>query len=189
MAFTTRDKIVELGRDFVQQMGYHAFKYQLIARELNIRNAAIHHYFPAKEDLGVAIIEKDREDFLTMTRIIKDSPALEKAFSLLLLYQNYQSQGKNLCVIGACISAYSELPEKMTIAAKNYQDTMYNWLTAVFKEGLGNGEFHFTQSPEDLAALWMAALPGALQGWQAMGKPYFDNVLNQLTGTLQETLQ
>ncbi len=184
-ASTTRDKIVELGRDFVQRLGYHAFKYQLIASELNIKNAAIHHYFPAKEDLGVAVIEKDLADFQLMTRSVKGNPAFEKVHSLLLIYHNYLDEGKNLCIIGACISAFTELPEKMATAAKNYQDAIYNWLIITLKQGLANGEFHFTDDPEDVAALWMAALPGALQASKARGKTYFYQVLNQLSGTLK----
>jgi TetR/AcrR family transcriptional repressor of nem operon len=182
-AFTTRDKIIELGRNFVQRLGYHAFKYQLIAKELNIKNAAIHHYFPAKEDLGTAIIEKDLGDFQTMTRT-SGSTAFEKAISIIYVYQTYYNEGKNLCIIGACISAYSELPEKMATAAKKYQDTIYNWLVNTFKEGLANGEFHFTDTPENLAALWLATLPGAIQAAQTRGKGYFDQVLDQLIGTL-----
>lgn len=183
-ASTTRDKIVELGRDFVQKLGYHAFKYQLIAKELNIKNAAIHHYFPAKEDLGAAIIEKDLADFQFMTRSVKGNPAFEKVQALLSIYRNYQQDGKNLCVIGVCTSAFVELPEKMATAAKNYQETIYNWLIVTLKQGLADGEFHFTDDPEDVAALWMAALPGALQASQTRGKTYFDQVLNQLRGAL-----
>ena len=188
-SLTTRDKIIELGRDFVQKLGYHAFKYQLIASELNIKNAAIHHYFPTKEDLGTAIIEKDLADFQWLVHSVADLPAFERVQALIGVYHNYLQEGKNLCVIGACISAYTEMPEKMTIASKHYQDTIYNWLVTNFKQGLANGEFHFTGTPEDLAALWLATLPGALQASKARGKTYFDQVMSQLTGTLQVAAQ
>ena len=188
-SLTTRDKIIELGRDFVQKLGYHAFKYQLIAKELNIKNAAIHHYFPAKEDLGVAIIEKDLADFQRMARSVAEKPAFERVNAIIDGYRTYQQEGKNLCVIGVCISAYAEMPEKMAIASKNYQDTIYNWLVANFKQGIDSGEFHFTDTPEDLAALWLATLPGALQASKARGKGYFDQVMSQLSGSLQVAAQ
>ena len=57
-ASTTKDRIVELSRNAIQSLGYHSFNYRQIADELKIKNAAIHHYFPAKEDLGVAVVEK-----------------------------------------------------------------------------------------------------------------------------------
>jgi len=181
---TTREKIVELGRDFVQHLGYHAFRYQLIAKKLDIKNAAVHHYFPSKEHLGVAIIEKDLADFQTLVQMTQRSPAREKAEALIGAYSSYYKAGKNLCVIGACVSAFAEVPEKMSIAAKHYLDVIYQWLVNVFTEGLANGEFHFTESPENMAALWMAALPGALQGAKARGGHYFEQVLEQLRKSL-----
>jgi TetR/AcrR family transcriptional regulator, transcriptional repressor for nem operon len=188
-SLTTRDKIVELGRDFVQKLGYHAFKYQLIAKELNIKNAAIHHYFPAKEDLGVAIIEKDQADFQGMTRAVADRPAFERVSSIMDVYRTYFTEGKNLCVIGACISAQKELPGKMAIASKKYQDAMYEWLVTNFKQGLATGEFRFTDPPEDLAALWLATLPGTIQTAQVRGKNYLEQVMSQLSGSLQVAIK
>ncbi len=186
-SLTTRDKIIELGRNFVQELGYHAFKYQLIAKELNIKNAAIHHYFPSKEDLGVAIIEKDQADFEWVARSVTDKPAFERVSALIEIYRSYLNENKNLCIIGACISAYKEIPEKMTRAAKKYQDSMYNWLVTNFKQGLASGEFRFIDPPEDLAALWLATLPGTIQAAQARGRDYFEQVMNQLGLTLKAT--
>lgn len=183
---TTRDRIVQLGRDFIQQLGYHSFKYQLVSKELNIKNAAVHHYFPAKEDLGVAVIEKDKTDFLQMTETLKDKPARDKVEGLLGLYNYYNDTGKNLCVIGACISAFTELPQRMGAAALKYQDAIYGWLIEAFGEGLKNGEFQFPEPPEALASLWIAALPGALQGAKARGADYFHSVVEQLRRSLNQ---
>jgi len=184
---STRDKIIRLGRDFIQKMGYHSFRYQLIAKELNIKNAAVHHYFPAKEDLGVAVIEKDRSDFLDLIEAGKEQSAKEKTEVLLTMYANYCLSGKNLCIIGACTSIYSELPPKMEKAANEYIDTIESWLTDVLREGLQKGEFRSEQTPENIAALWISTLPGALQVAQAKGAGFFRGVLEQLRRTLRST--
>jgi len=161
-------------------MGYHSFRYQLIAKELNIKNAAVHHYFPAKEDLGVAIIEKDRSDFLDLVDSVKNRSPKDKVEALLARYNRYQSSGKNLDIIGACTSIYSELPPKMERSANDYIDTVENWLTDVFREGKEIGEFRFEETPEDLASLWISTLPGALQVAQAKGSDHFNRALDQL---------
>ena len=181
---TTRDKIIELGRDYVQRLGYHSFKYQLIAKDLDIKNAAIHHYFPTKEDLGAAIIDKDHADFVAMTKPKKDSAREQLETTLLETYLYFLKGKKNLCVIGACISAYTELPEKMKKAVQSYIHTLDTWLINVLREGQKRGEFSFSGKPEDLAALWIAALPGALQSAQARGEDHFYQVLDQLRKTL-----
>ncbi|MBS1662265.1 MAG: TetR/AcrR family transcriptional regulator [Bacteroidetes bacterium] len=182
---TTKDKIIELGRDYVQRLGYHSFKYQLIANDLNIKNAAIHHYFPAKEDLGVAIIEKDRSDFKLLTESIKKHPLKDQAEALLTLYINYYNQKKNLCIVGACVSAFAELPEKMALASQNHLETIQTWLINLLKQGQASGEFRFKEKPEDLAALWISALPGALQSAQIKGEAHLMQVITQLRQTLK----
>lgn len=183
-ASNTRERIVELGRDFIQKIGYHAFKYQLIAQELNIRNAAIHHYYPNKEDLGVAIIQKDQVDFRNIARSVEKRSATEKLETLLSIYQNYCSDGKNLCVLGACSSSFNDIPESMQIAATDYHNEMQQWMMDTFAQGKASGEFTFTSTPENLAALWSAAMPGALQKAGIYGAAYLNTVLDQLRKTL-----
>jgi TetR/AcrR family transcriptional repressor of nem operon len=181
----TKEQIVHLGRDLVQRMGYHSFRYQLIAKELDIKNAAIHHYFPGKEDLGVAIIQKDLADFQDMTRMVEKESPTAKAELLLTSYKGFLRTGKGLCVIGSCASAYSEIPERMKAAASDYCGRLNMWLTDVFREGQQTGEFGFTGRPEEMTALWTATLPGALQVAQMQGEAWFDNVMLQLKKALK----
>jgi len=68
----------------------------------------------------------------------------------------------------------------MAMAAKKYQDAIYNWLVSIFKEGLAKGEFHFTDTPEDHAHYGLATLPGAIQAAQTRGKDYFNKYLDKL---------
>ncbi len=48
----TRERILELGENFIRTKGYNAFSYQDISSELGVKNAAIHYYFPSKENFG-----------------------------------------------------------------------------------------------------------------------------------------
>ncbi|MCA8089277.1 TetR/AcrR family transcriptional regulator, partial [Burkholderia cenocepacia] len=57
MAVGTRDALVQAGEGLMRSMGYAAFSYADLAETVGIRKASIHHHFPTKEDLGVAIVE------------------------------------------------------------------------------------------------------------------------------------
>jgi TetR/AcrR family transcriptional regulator, transcriptional repressor for nem operon len=186
-AMTTKEKIVELGREFVQRIGYHAFKYQLIAQELNIKNAAIHHYFPNKEDLGLAIIQKDFAEFKAAVKSAQTQQLnpTRKLDILLNAYTGYFDKGYNLCVLGSCASAYSDLPERMRTAACEYITYLQEWAISVLIEGQQSGEFSFSSTPEELSALWCATLSGSLQTAKLKGKAYFDLVMGQLRKTLK----
>ena len=52
----TRNEIIRIGSELIRSVGYNAFSYADIAKVLNIKNAAIHYYFPTKSDLGEVII-------------------------------------------------------------------------------------------------------------------------------------
>ncbi|MDR3047168.1 MAG: TetR/AcrR family transcriptional regulator, partial [Bacteroidales bacterium] len=49
----TRSEIISIANELIKSIGYNAFSYADISKKLNIKNAAIHYYFPAKADLGV----------------------------------------------------------------------------------------------------------------------------------------
>lgn len=185
MAGTTRDKIIELGRAYIQRFGYHAFNYQQIAAELQIKNAAIHYYFPGKGDLGVAALEKDLADFRQLIERMQAAAPAAKLDALLSVYHDYQPATQPLCLAGVCGANYNLLPEPMQRATRQYTDQVIVWLTDLFEEGRAAGAFHFTSRAEDLAAYWSAALIG-LEQMARVQPERFAATLAQLRGSLHE---
>ena len=120
MVGSTRDKIIELGRAYIQRFGYHAFNYQQIAAELQIKNAAIPYYFPSKGDLGVAALEKDLADFRQLIARMQDAAPAVKLDALLSAYESYQPATQPLCLAGVCGADYNLLPEPMQRATRQY---------------------------------------------------------------------
>ncbi len=186
-AQNTKDRIVELGRDYMQRIGYHSFNYKQIALELNIKNASIHHYFPSKEDLGLAVIEKDRQDFIQLTQKYRKAKAMDKLEALIANYEYFFSEGRKLCVLSTFSSSYNEITERMQLAASQYGELVTSWLTATLKEGLEAREFSFKEPAEDLANVWMALMPGSLLVGRMGGKPTFDRVIGSLRQTLKSS--
>ncbi|WPU95321.1 TetR/AcrR family transcriptional regulator [Mucilaginibacter sabulilitoris] len=179
-ALSTKEKIVELGRSFIQQIGYHAFNYKQISSQLNIKNAAVHHYYPTKEDLGLAVIEKDRRDFEVMTKQVENATPMEKLEALLYNYDQYFNDNNKMCMIGTFCSSYNDVPQNIRIAATQYLNIVSKWLTNTLQEGLDRGDFKFEGTAEKMANLWGATLPGSLQIGRALGANYFNSVIDQL---------
>ena len=186
-AQNTKERIVELGRDYMQRIGYHSFNYKQIALELNIKNASIHHYYPSKEDLGLAVIEKDRQDFLQIIQKVKKAPPMDKLEALFCAYDDYLKQGKKLCVISTFSSSFNEITERMQLATSQYSEIIASWLTTTFKEGLASGDFHFKTPVEEMVNHFMATLPGALLVGRSRGKEYFDMAIQSLRKSLQSS--
>lgn len=56
MENTTRTKIMEAAEQLLRTRGYSDFSYADLVEQAGIRKPSIHHHFPTKEDLGVAIV-------------------------------------------------------------------------------------------------------------------------------------
>ena len=179
-ALSTKEKIVELGRDYIQKIGYHSFNYKQIATYLDIKNAAIHHYFPSKDDLAVAVIEKDRQEFITKTqRLTKDS-GTEKLEFLINTYLHFYQDDRKLCLIGTFCSIYEDLSPKIQLSVNQYLDLLNSWLSEVLQQGLNSGELKFDLSVEEMANSWTASLAGSLQLGRVRGQEYVEKALDAL---------
>ena len=47
---STKDKILDLASNMLQEHGYNGFSYGHISKQLGVRNAAVHYHFPTKAD-------------------------------------------------------------------------------------------------------------------------------------------
>ena len=51
------------GRQLIMRRGYSGFSYADIADAIDIRKASIHHHFPTKADLAVAVLQQSQANF------------------------------------------------------------------------------------------------------------------------------
>lgn len=179
-ALSTKEKIVELGRDYIQKIGYHSFNYKQIATYLDIKNAAVHHYFPSKDDLAVAVIEKDRQEFIVKTQKLAKESGTEKLEFLISTYLHFYYDNRKLCLIGTFCSVYQDLSPKIQLSINQYMDLMVSWLSEVFQQGLNSGEFKFDSSVEEMTNSWTASLTGTLQVGRVRGQEYVEKALDTL---------
>ena len=49
-------------RAMVQARGYNSLSFRELAKEIGIKSASVHYYFPTKGDLGAALAEADIVD-------------------------------------------------------------------------------------------------------------------------------
>jgi TetR/AcrR family transcriptional repressor of nem operon len=185
-ALTTRDKIIELGRNLMQVVGYHSFNYKQVATQLNIKNASIHHYFPSKDDLAIAVIEQDKADFKALIQSISSQSPTQKVEALVDNYTQYFKNGRKLCVISTFGTSFNDVSEKIQQASRDHGALVSNWFKGILTDGLQTGEFTFKGTVEETTALWMATLPGCLILGRMHGDEYFDQAINRLKKTLKE---
>ena len=167
----TKTQILDLAENLLLDRGFNGFSYANISSALKIKNAAIHYYFPAKADLGVAIIQRARERFARWTqdqRMIAKPPA-EKLEAFFRSYLRFLEAGQQVCLGGALETDFKTLPSPMQVETQKFASDILAWMEGILDIGQKKRIFSFPGEAKDQAIVILASLQGALQMTRAVG--------------------
>lgn len=177
----TREEILNCAEELLQRRGYNAFSYQHIAVQLGIRNAAIHYHFPAKEDLGVALVQRYRQRFRDWSEEMAAQPnAWERLRAYFKTYVDYLEAQCKICPGGVLGSEFEAIPERMQQEARLLMREIFEWLVESLELGRQQGSLHYPGDTRHKAIEIGAALQGGLQIARMAGQERFHQVLEQL---------
>lgn len=164
-------RALDAAERLVQTMGFNWFSYADIAKDLNIRKASLHHHFPAKSDLGTALIVRYRERFAVELQRIGASriAATGKLARYAKLYEEVL-RGERMCLCGMLAAEYASLPVSMQTEIRLFFDLNQQWLTGIVEEGRRTNVFHNRGAANDVASMLLSALEGAM----LIARPYGD---------------
>ena len=183
----TKDTILSLGAELIQQVGYHAFSYADIAKKLDIKNAAVHYHFPGKADLYESIVDAHIEQYKLIGQEMENANIPAKA-KLERIFNRYSKlvDGDRICIIGAIATDYKTLPEKTRTKVATLVELVLKLVEKTLQEGKKNGEFTFKESARVQTLLIMTNLSAGVQLARVTGKKDFEiirkSILRQLTG-------
>src|SRR5215216_6770486 len=161
----TKRTIMDLAESFIQGKGFNGFSYAHIAKELDVKNAAVHYHFPSKEELVSAVIQRYRDRFklwINNARI-KDLPPQEKLDWFFNIYTNTRADNGKVCLAGSLETEFHSLPASLRVQTEALTRELLTWLQATLQEGKDAAVFHFGGDPASKAALILSSLQGALQ--------------------------
>ncbi len=183
----TKTAILLIAKELMKQVGYNAFSYADIAKQLNIKNAAIHYHFPAKEDLLSGVIDTYIDDYILLDKQLRLS-GLTPTIKLKKFIERYAQliQQKNICIIGSVASDYNTLPLSVKEKVTDLVKMVLNMVEKTLKDGKTSGEFIFSESPKIKSLLIMTNLAAGVQLARITGPEDFkiieDGIQNQLKG-------
>lgn len=132
-ASTSRDKIVEAAMDLFAVRGYGPTGLSEIARQAEVQQGSLYHFFPTKEELLAAVLERRKAllwpDVLQPIWDRIDDP-IERIFKLLDQYRQMLqlTQFSHGCPIGnLAIEIAESHPNSRRLIAENFT----NWLRAI----------------------------------------------------------
>lgn len=155
-----RNQILDAAQEIIQLRGYNGFSFADISKIVGIRKASIHHHFPSKAALGVAVIRRYREEF---NELLTDSDrrgltGIDKIHNYAKLYEIVLSENK-LCLCGMLSSDIDTLPKAMKKEIQKFFDDNLNWLFSIIRE---NFKLITDKASNDLAYHIISSLQGAV---------------------------
>lgn len=158
----TRSEIIRIADELIKTIGYNAFSYADISKQLNVKNAAIHYYFPAKSDLGIAVIKSNAEAFKERIGLWSSLDERQQYTNYITMHDGFVQQHWT-CIVGSLAPSFDTLPENMQKELQNLINTILNWLSDLLEKGKKGKVFHFKGSAKNQANITHSALLSALQ--------------------------
>ena len=178
----TRSTLVEIATAQVRRQGYAGFSYADLAAKAGIRKPSIHHHFPVKEDLGVAIVGDFTERLSEQLREIdaKNGNAMERVRAYGRLYREGLAEGHG-CLCGVLASEIAVLPESVQTAVRHFFRLQLRWLERTLRAAGSEGSLRDDIEPRREARTVLATLQGAMLVALSLEEPVsFDQALTGL---------
>lgn len=181
----TRMRLMAEAEIVVRRRGYAGFSYADLAERVGLRKASIHYHFPAKEDLGVALVVSYTERFVAaLADITASTPsASERLEAYAALYRS-GLQAEQGCLCGVLASELIGLPDRVRTEVQHFFRINADWLEGVVSDGQGDGSFRSDLNARSLGMAVLAGLQGAMVIGQALASigAFDDAVTTSLAG-------
>jgi len=182
----TREKIIELGENLIRTKGYNAFSYQDISSELGIKNAAVHYYFPTKENLGTSIVKTNIQRFEEMTENMHNLGFDEwhQLETFIKIYTKSNREQK-LCIVGSLGPDSKTLSESTQSELKKITELILDWLAVTLASGREKNIFSFKEDPKIKSFLIISALVASLQLTRILDKIDYKSICQAILEDLR----
>ena len=152
----TRTQLLDCAEAQIRQRGYHAVSFRELADALGIKSASVHYYFPQKEDLGLALVERYRERFFSALNDADPGAAhwQSRIAAFRATYRAAFTADDRICLCGMLGAESGGLPPRLAQAVGDFFQANIQWLTPTMDPDL----------PPERQTMRATAIVSALQG-------------------------
>lgn len=173
----TLEKLLDAAEDGIRLRGYHAVSFRELADELGIKSSSVHYYFRAKEDLGLALVQRYAERFfaaLEAKAAAARTPA-ERVRAFAEVYREALVGSDRICLCGMLGAESCGLPPALSAAVAAFFQDNIAWLVENLAQDLTPGQ------RRRRAHHVVAALQGAMTLASSLGDhKVFDSAVRDL---------
>ncbi len=122
------DQVLDAAERRVRAGGYHAVSFRDLAADVGIRSASVHHHFPQKADLGLALVERYHERFLAGLADARDRPPAERLRAFCAAYRQAFRAADAVCLCGMLAAESRGLPDRVGAAVRDFFAANIAWV-------------------------------------------------------------
>jgi TetR/AcrR family transcriptional regulator, transcriptional repressor for nem operon len=141
IASDTKERIMAAARLTVQDRGYSGLSFRELAKEVGIKSASIHHYFPTKGELGGALADRYTSDFAAyLDSLLADGLDPRTCLARYTdVFRDTLRNNNRMCLAGILAAEHKELPDEVRNEVVKFGAMNENWIARVLgKTGTTN---------------------------------------------------
>jgi TetR/AcrR family transcriptional regulator, transcriptional repressor for nem operon len=184
----TKMALLNSAEGAIRARGYDGFSYADLSADVGIRKASIHHHFPTKADLALALIGRYSENFFSKLDQITESHPTGGArlAAFVSAYRDAIDGGQKLCLCVAFCTGRDGLSPEVLKKLDAFHLTVTAWLSNVFAVGKADNSITAVVDHDAEAHACLAQMEGAqLMARAAKDSVRFDAAVARLSGRIK----
>ena len=182
MPTDTKTALLDSAERAARTRGFDGFSYADLAEDVGIRKASIHHHFPTKAALSVALMQRY---YIELEKTCAGIDAAEtsggaRLSALIDIYRNALDGGKSLCLCVSLSTSRESLPPEVITQISRFRVMMIHWLKTTFETGKSDSTIAGVDDPTKEAAATLPLLEGAQLAARAEENPILFETALQL---------
>ena len=166
------ERILKTAETLMVARGYSAFSYADIAEAVEIRKPSIHHHFPTKAGLAVAVLRAHRNRLIAGTDDL-DRQIYDPLKRLAAYVQFWEGciRGRTIpfCVAALLAAELPSLPAEVQAEVNLHFHALGDWMERTLQQGVQQGVIHLQETAATEAQTLMAVVHGAMLSARATG--------------------
>jgi TetR/AcrR family transcriptional repressor of nem operon len=165
VARDTAERILDAAHTLIADGGYASFSYADISSVVKVSKATIHHHFPAKEDLVVAVLRRHRArlgEGIAMVTKSGAGPIHQLGGYIQHWEACIQKKSEPLCIAALLGAELPSLPKDVATEVRLHFVDMHAWLRQILELGAKQKTIHLEQPAADEAEVVLATVHGAM---------------------------
>ncbi len=180
MLTNTKTALLDCAERAARTRGIDGFSFADLAQDVGIRKASVHHHFPTKAALSVALMERYHAQLEDACEgIAKEQVTGGRRIAALIdLYRTALDGGRRVCLCVSFSTSRDSLSSEVIAQMSTFRKMMLGWIEAAFRAGQSDGSIKGVAGPKAEAAAMLSLMEGAQLAARAEENPVlFDDAL------------